>query len=90
MRVGVVGDLSCAPDWGTLIFRATMKYKPKISAPPGLSLYQNALDISRRETLETLARKTGLPFSWLRKFRAGQIKSPGVQRVEKILTAFEA
>lgn len=51
-------------------------------------LYPAALVIARRETLETLMRKTKLPQSWLRKFRQGEIKCPSVQRVEVILTSF--
>ena len=54
----------------------------------GESLYESALSAVRARTLEETARATGLPFQWLRKFRSGTIKNPGVQRIETILTTF--
>jgi transcriptional regulator with XRE-family HTH domain len=65
--------------------------KKKISVmdafPPG-ALFSNALRIAKKNTLESLYDKTGLPLSWLRKFRAGEIKNPSVNRIETLLKAF--
>lgn len=52
--------------------------------PPG-KLFAKALEISRQTPIETLVKKTGLPLCWLQKFRRGEIKSPGVQRVECLI-----
>jgi hypothetical protein len=46
-----------------------------------------ALSLAKAETLETLHDKTGLPLSWLSKFRRAEIKNPSVNRVEKIIVA---
>ena len=51
-------------------------------------LYADALLLAKGETLEVLFTKTELPISWLRKFRAGQIPNPSVQRIETLLTSF--
>lgn len=47
-----------------------------------------ALQLSNSLTLDELRDKTNIPSSWLRKFRGGRIKNPGVERIERILTAF--
>lgn len=77
------------PDYVPLIFHATptRKQKVKKEIPPG-KLYAQALEISKAATIEELYEKTKLPFSWLRKFRQGNIKSPSVQRVELIIVSF--
>lgn len=54
--------------------------------PPG-KLCQKALELSKGMTLEELFKKTDLPLSWLRKFRQGEIKSPSVQRIERLIVA---
>ena len=48
-------------------------------------LYDKALAVAKDSTLEELYDKTNLPFSWLRKFRAGSIKNPSVRRIEQLL-----
>lgn len=48
-------------------------------------LYQKALVVAKENTLEKLYDETRLPISWLRKFRAGQILNPSVNRIEKLL-----
>lgn len=53
------------------------------------SLMNQALRHSKTKTLDELRDMTGLASSWLRKFRAGKIANPSVNRIEKILTAFE-
>lgn len=77
------------PDYVPLIFHATptRKQKMKKEIPPG-NLYPQALAIAKAATIEELYEKTKLPFSWLRKFRQGGIKTPSVQRVELILVSF--
>jgi DNA-binding Xre family transcriptional regulator len=75
---------ACLPDQGTLIFHGMPLSKKKISQG---RLYPKALKLARGLTLEELYQKTGLPLSWLRKFRQGEIKSPSVQRVEALLVA---
>ena len=49
------------------------------------SLYRQALKVARDHSLEELYDATGLPISYLRKFRSGYIESPSVHRVETIL-----
>lgn len=78
--------MACVPDSGTLIFRRTMKRKQK-SNQPG-KLFSDALTLAKGETLEVLYTRTGLPLSWLRKFRAGEISNPSVNRVETLLKSF--
>jgi hypothetical protein len=63
------------------------KDKQKDADPPG-KLYSDALTLAKGETLEVLYTATGLPISWLRKFRAGGIPNPSVHRVEKLLKSF--
>jgi hypothetical protein len=46
-----------------------------------------ALKLAKAETLDTLRDKTGIPSSWLSKFRLGKIKNPSVNRIEKIIVA---
>ena len=48
-------------------------------------LYKQALTVCKDNTLEKLYDETRLPISWLRKFRAGQIINPSVNRIEKLL-----
>lgn len=60
------------------------KRKMKDTLPPG-QLYPLAIKLAKATSLENLYEKTGLPISWLRKFRAGKIESPGVQRVELVI-----
>lgn len=38
----------------------------------------------RNQTLETIMIETGIPFFWLRKFSAGQIAQPSVNRIQKL------
>lgn len=72
------------PDTGTLIFRGMTGRKKKISQG---RLYPVALKLAKAMPLDLLIRKTGLPESWLRKFRQEEIKAPSVQRIEIVLTA---
>ncbi len=53
--------------------------------PPG-KLLPLALQLVRNNTLDDVCRATGLPNSWVRKFRQQEIKSPCVQRVELLIT----
>lgn len=48
------------------------------------SLMKAALKLVNNEPRGLLAvsQKTGIPFYWLRKFAAGQIPNPGVNRVQ--------
>ena len=66
------------------------KRKKKIQKPssPG-KFYTEALQLAKLTRIEDLMRKTNLPLSWLRKFRAGEIINPSVNRVEKILASFD-
>ena len=50
--------------------------------------YREARAVAQANTLEALHAGTALRISWLRKFRAGEIKNPSVNRIEKILKAF--
>lgn len=82
------------PDTGTLIFHAMAARKRKMKkirsspdSPPG-ALYSKAITVAKGETLEVLYTRTHLPLSWLRKFRAGEIKNPSVNRIETLLNAF--
>ena len=52
------------------------------------TLMRQAKSLVMSETLDELRARTGIPSSWLRKFRRGEIKNPGVNRIEKILTSF--
>jgi transcriptional regulator with XRE-family HTH domain len=63
------------------------KRKHKNTEPAG-ELYSRALILAKGETLEALFTRSGLPLSWLRKFRAGEIANPSVNRVETILKSF--
>lgn len=63
------------------------KNQVKTDSPPGV-LFSKALKLAKGETLEVLYTETRLPFSWLRKFRAGEIKNPSVNRIETLLKAF--
>jgi hypothetical protein len=54
---------------------------------PGGKLYPLALELAKARSLEELYLATRLPISWLRKFRAGEIKAPSVQRVELLISA---
>lgn len=58
----------------------------KKNIPPG-NLLPRALELAKGASLEELYEKTRLPISWLRKFRGGQIESPSVQRVERVIVA---
>ena len=58
----------------------------KKDIPPG-KLLSHAQTIAKDNSLEALYEKTKLPISWLRKFKAGTIAAPSVQRVEKIIVA---
>ena len=49
-------------------------------------LLNKGRDIANSMTLQVLHNKTNLPISWLRKFRTGEIESPCVQRVERVIT----
>lgn len=35
-------------------------------------------------SLFTIAQESGLPFYWLRKFATGEVKSPSVNRVQRL------
>jgi hypothetical protein len=63
------------------------KNLPDPAEEPG-TLFREARAIAQAETLEALHAATALRISWLRKFRAGEIKNPSVNRIEKILKAF--
>lgn len=49
---------------------------------------EQAKELVMSETLDKIRERTGLPSSWLRKFRRGEICNPSVNRIEKILTSF--
>ena len=82
---------ACVPNADTLIFHAMQKRKKKNkhSLCAG-QLFTDALALAKKTTLEELFRKTDLPLSWLLKFRGGEIPNPSVNRIEKILIAFDA
>lgn len=50
------------------------------------SLHKRTLALVRAEPRGLLAvhTKTGVPYHWLRKFAAGRIPNPGVNRVQKL------
>lgn len=45
------------------------------------------LKAARKVKLDDLRDRTGFPSSWLRKFRAGSIPNPSVNRVEAVYEA---
>lgn len=55
----------------------------KNSQEPG-KLYTATRELARGVSLDELKRLTGLPDSWLRKFRQGEIAEPSVNRVELV------
>lgn len=50
-------------------------------------LHARALELAKCHSLDECIRYTGLPSSWLAKFRRGSIKSPSVNRIETIIEA---
>ncbi len=82
-------ERSCVADRGNLIFRQpTSKIKMKKISHPEESLMEQALRHSKTKTLDELRDMTGIPSSWLRKFRSNKIADPSVNRIEKLLKAF--
>jgi hypothetical protein len=63
------------------------KFQENIATPDG-ELFARALSVARSEKLETLVILTRLPLAWLRKFRAGSIRNPSVNRIETLLKTF--
>ncbi len=49
-----------------------------------LSLYTKTRELIKEDrlTLEMLAQATGVPFYWLKKFSAGEIPNPAVNRIQ--------
>jgi len=74
---------------GVLIFHLMQNRKKnfKQSLPPG-KFFSDALKVARDNSIEDLVIMTKLPLSWLRKFRAGEITNPSVNRIEHILSTF--
>lgn len=56
---------------------------------PG-ALLRKAQDITAAFTVDEIHDKTGIPTAWLRKFKAGQIKNPGVNRIEFLVSSYTA
>lgn len=60
---------------------------PRSSESP-MSLMLETLKLLKErgpeQTLPNIASETGIPFYWLRKFHYGEIKDPGVNRIQKL------
>ena len=48
------------------------------------NLMQETLALVKGQDLLTIYNATGLSFYWLRKFQAGEIKDPSVNRVQRL------
>lgn len=63
----------------------TQSQTTEVEEGPG-SLMTETLRLlkDRNQTLPTIMVATGIPFYWLRKFSAGQIRQPSVNRIQKL------
>lgn len=61
-------------------------------ASPTESLLQRTLRLLRedRRSIAQLHKDTGLEYHWLRKVRSGEIRNPGVERIEQLHNALSA